>query len=254
MKSFYVNTILSLLFMISLSAQADILWRTNSLSYLKSLSEFEVLTNDDIHVFTFEHASGHTWGDTFMFIDRIDANADENNQSHKETYAEASARLSLNHAFGLTFDNALIKDTFIAAAWEFSTVSTPSFSRAFDNYLLGVGVSWNIPSLKYFNTNIFMVNNELKDNDTQLTVTWSYPIETDKHTIIFDGYIDWSSAEDDHAADFHFNPQIRLDVGRYFNKPNTIEVGVEYSYWHNKFGIRGIDDESVFSAMVKIFI
>lgn len=87
-----------------------------------------------------------------------------------------------------------------------------------------------------------------------MTVVWGYPINAGKHKIMFDGYIDWSSAADDHAADFHFNPQLRVDIGNYFGNPNTIEAGIEYSYWHNKFGINGIDDESVVSAMVKLYL
>ncbi len=230
----------------------DTLWSKNSLSYLKNTSDFEVLTNDDIDVFTFEHASGHNWGDVFVFADRIDAKADANADRRKETYGEASARLSLNYAFGLDLENDYLKDTFIATTWEFSTVSEPSFSSGFDNYLLGFGASWKVPGFTYVNTNVYAANNENVDNDTQLTVSWGYPIDLGQHKLVFDGYFDWSSAADDHAADFHFNPQLRLDVGNYFELPNKFEVGIEYSYWHNKYGISGLDDESTVSAMIKV--
>lgn len=254
MKYCYSVATVSLLALTSFNVSSETLWNTNSLSYLKNLSEFEVLTNDKINVFTFEHASGHTWGDIFLFTDRIDASEDKNNSSHKETYGEFNARLSLDYAFGLTFENSLIKDTYLASTWEFSTVSKPEFSNGFDNYLLGIGIGWNFPAFKFFNTNVYIANNEQKDNDTQLTVNWSYPVSTGKHKINFDGYIDWSSAADDHAADFHFNPQLRLDIGNYYDMPNKVEVGFEYSYWHNKYGIANLDTESVFSAMIKVYL
>ena len=244
----------ALIFSLSLHVSAETLWSSNSLSYLKNLSDFEVLTNDDINVFTLEHASGHNWGDVFIFVDRIDANSDKDADEHKETYAEVSARLSLNYALGFKLNSEILTDTYIAATWESASISEPNFSDGFDNYLLGVGASWNVAGFSYFNTNIYMVNNETTKNDEQLTVTWGYPINIGKHKVMFDGFVDWSSAASDHAADFHFNPQLRVDVGNYFGNPDTIEVGVEYSYWHNKFGIKGIDDESVVSAMVKVYM
>lgn len=254
MKGFYSILTSCIIILTSFSTVGETLWTSNSISYLKNLSDFEVLTNDKINVFTFEHASGHNWGDVFVFADRIDASKDSNNPAHKETYGEFNARLSLDYALGLRIDNSLIKDSYLASTWEFSTVSKPEFSNGFDNYLLGVGIGWNFPAFKFFNTNLYIANNEQKDNDTQLTVNWSYPVSTGKHKISFDGYIDWSSTADDHAADFHFNPQLRLDVGNYYDMPNKIEVGFEYSYWHNKFGIANLDSESVFSAMIKVYL
>lgn len=239
---------------VSSMTSAQTIWSSNSLTYLKNTSDFEVLTNDDINVFTLEHASGHNWGDAFMFVDRIDAKADENAPTHKETYGEVSARLSLSYAFDSKVAYGPLKDVFIAGTYEHASISEPNFSTGFDNYLIGVGTSWEIPGFAFFGADVYQANNELTDNDTQLTITYGYPITMGEHKVMIDGYIDWSSSADDHAADFHFNPQVRLDVGNYFGKPNAVEVGIEYSYWHNKFGIAGIDDESVVSAIVKVFL
>jgi len=92
-----------------------------------------VLTNDKVNVFTLEHASGHNWGDVFIFADRIDAKPDNNAPTHKQTYAEVSARLSLDYAFGFTFDSDILKDTYLAATWELASISEPNFSNGFDN-------------------------------------------------------------------------------------------------------------------------
>lgn len=92
-----------------------------------------MLTNDKVNVFTLEHASGHNWGDVFIFADRIDAKPDNNAPTHKQTYAEVSARLSLDYAFGFTFDSDILKDTYLAATWELASISEPNFSNGFDN-------------------------------------------------------------------------------------------------------------------------
>lgn len=238
----------------SLSTNAETLWSSKSLTYLKNTSNFEVNTNDDIDVFTLEHASGHNWGDVFAFIDRIDAKEDKSNAEQRETYGELSARLSLDYLADIKLNSALISDVFIAATWEHSSLTSPYFNNSFDNYLLGVGTEWKIDGFAFFGVNLYHANNEQIKNDTQLTITYGYPIAWDNHKVMIDGYIDWSSAEDDHAADFHFNPQVRLDVGNYFGKPDAFHVGIEYSYWHNKFGIAGIDNESVVSLLVKLYL
>ncbi len=250
-KKNLANIIAASLLLSATSASAETLWSDNSLSYLKNLQDFEVLTNDDINVFTFEHVSGHNWGDVFFFIDRINGKADANNGEHKETYGEFSPRVSLSYLSGSKLSFGPIKDVFLAGTYEYSSGSSGDFSFGFDNYLYGVGAAWDIFDKGYFNTNLYYANNDKTDNDQQLTVTWGYPMAFGKHKVLFDGFIDWSSAADDHAADFHFNPQLKLDVGNYFGYAGKFEMGIEYSYWHNKFGIKGLDNESVVSFLVK---
>lgn len=233
------------------AVSAKTLWSDNSLSYLKNLQDFEVLTNDNINVFTFEHASGHHWGDVFFFVDRLHGKADAHNAEHKETYSEFSPRLSLSYLSNKQLTFGPISDLFLAGTYEYSSGTSGDFGFGFDNYLYGIGASWDIFNKGYFNTNLYYANNDDTDNDQQLTINWGYPITLGKHNIMFDGYIDWSSAADDHAADFHFNPQLKLDVGHYFGYSNKLEVGIEYSYWHNKFGIKSLDNESVISFLVK---
>lgn len=237
------------------TANAEMFWSDNSISYLINQNQYQVTENDDVHVITLEHASGHNWGDVFFFVDRLDAKADANNLASKETYAELSPRLSLSYLTGSKLEYGFVKDVFIATTWEHSTLDVSGiFSQSFDNYLVGVGADFAVPGFAYFNANVYQANNELTENDQQLTVVWGYPFSIGSADFMFDGYIDWSSAESDHASDFHFNPQLRMDVGKYFGVPKKFEAGIEYSYWHNKFGIAGIDNESTLSWMVKVHL
>ncbi|MCG8610261.1 MAG: hypothetical protein MI864_06965, partial [Pseudomonadales bacterium] len=104
----------------------------------------------------------------------------------------------------------------------------------------------------FFKTNIsYSVNDNVKD-DIQLNVGYGVPFSLGEVDFMFDGYIDWSSAESDHASDFHFNPQLRVDVGKFVGiTKSKLEVGFEYSYWNNKYGVKSSDTESAFSAIVK---
>ncbi|UUO25064.1 hypothetical protein FGD67_19000 [Colwellia sp. M166] len=236
------------------SVNAKTLWSDNSISYLNNTNDYQVYENDNVNVITFEHASGHNWGDVFFFLDRITASEDDNHVRYEETYGEISARLSLSYLTGEKLAFGAISDLYIATTYEHDTGNSGGFGFGFNNYLVGVGASWDVSGFDYLQSNVYLAENDDTDNDYQLTLAWGYPIAIGNHDIIIDGYIDWSSAADDHKADFHFNPQIRLDVGKYFGKAKFFEVGFEYSYWHNKFGISGLDNENTLSAMVKVHL
>jgi hypothetical protein len=48
-------------------------------------------------------------------------------------------------------------------------------------------------------------------------------------------------------------PQLLMDVGDLFNaQADVFFIGMEYSYWVNKFGIEGVDESAV-QGMLSIF-
>ena len=247
------------------NVNAEMFWSDNSISLLKNTSEYEVNTHEDVTTITLEHASGHNWGDLFFFADRLDYKEDSSNVAAKETYSELAPRLSLSYAFDSKMEFGFISDVFLATTWEHSTFDSKpivfpggsiDIDNSFDNYLVGVGANLTVPGFAYFNVNVYQANNELIDNDEQLTVVWGLPFSLGNADFMFDGYIDWSSAQETHKADFHFNPQLRLDVGKFFGVPKKFEAGIEYTYWENKFGLAlpGQDTESVVSALVKVHL
>ncbi|MCH2206644.1 MAG: hypothetical protein MK132_12325 [Lentisphaerales bacterium] len=50
-----------------------------------------------------------------------------------------------------------------------------------------------------------------------------------------DRFINIAGSEAETKENILFVPQIPLDVGRLFNKPDKLFAGVEYSYWDHKF-------------------
>lgn len=223
---------------------AETTFNNTSLTLLYG-SDYEVVEDDQV-VMTFEHVSGHNWGDLFFFVDRLQAKSSSSND--KETYGELSPRLSLSYLTGQSLSVGPIKDVYLAGTYEFNASGIQ-----FDNYLYGFGLDWDVPGFNYVQTQFYYADNELQDNDLQLTLVWGMPISLGSHLIMFDGYIDWSTGENkEHASEFHFNPQVKLDVGNYFNNPGKYYVGIEYSYWHNKFGLKDADTENLVNALVKV--
>lgn len=233
---------------------AETLWSDNSISYLKNTSDFELLENDNVNVITFEHVSGHNWGDTFFFVDRTTASSDANHGKFESTYGELSPRISLSYLSDEKLSYGAIKDIFIAGTWEHNTGNDDGFGFGFNNYLMGVGAAWDISGFDFVNTNLYHASNDDTDNDIQLTLTWGYPFSLGEQKFMIDGFFDWSSAADDHQAEFHLNPQVKWDLSHNFSKKKFLEIGIEYSYWHNKYGISGLDNESVISLLVKLHL
>jgi len=226
---------------------AETLFSDTSLSLLYG-SEYEVGEEDRI-VATLEHVSAHNWGDLFFFVDRLHHKSSDNAQSIKETYGEVSPRLSLSYLTGANLSAGPIKDVYLAATYEFNAANYEGAD--FSNYLYGFGLDWDVPGFNYVQTQFYYANNELQDDDLQFTLVWGLPFSLGSNLFLFDGFIDWSSAES-HASDFHFNPQLKLDVGNYFNNPGKVYAGIEYSYWRNKFGLRNFDNENLVNALVKV--
>lgn len=241
-------------------AQAEQFWADNSVTVLHSadyLNAFNTVKKEkqEMTVMTLEHASGHDWGDVFFFADRL--NGKGSNSDFNETYAELSPRFSLSNMTGSELKAGPVTDVLLATTYEFSSssfevpgVGTLGFSQ--DNYLYGVGLNWDLPGFAFFQTNFYYVNNENVDDDLQLTVVYGVPFSTGDVDWMFDGYIDWSSEEDDHSAEFHFNPQLRADVGKFMGiTKSKLEAGIEYSYWKNKFGEATPFSENAVSALIK---
>ncbi|MEK1940035.1 MAG: hypothetical protein AAAB16_06635 [Pseudomonas sp.] len=231
------------------AAQADgpLLWQDNSITYLYG-RDFKI--NPAIQqTFSFEHASGWTFGDLFIFFDQINYNGSEDANAGKNTYyGEITPRLSFSKIFDQKIEFGPLKDVLLAGTYERG-------ENGGQNYLLGPAFDFNLPGFDYFQLNFYyrkpdgITNNP--SGQWQVTPVWSYTIPVGNSDILIDGYLDWvwnnkdatSSRTNDLHANFHFNPQIKYDLGKAmgWSAVKHFYVGVEYDYWKNKYAI---DDNS----------
>lgn len=223
----------ALLCCLSLSAQAKQIWSDNSATLMKG-TKYEVGDTDKT-VFTFEHASGHSWGSIFTFVDRLSHNNDNNH----ELYGEFGANITLK-----ALDNKVFKDVYLATQWEFNSDKFVQF----DNYLVGVGSNLNLPGFNFANITYYRRNNELGDNNNQLTFVWSVPFGD---SVVYDGFIDAVDSTDTVSSGFNFTSQLKYDIGQHMGiEKKKFYAGIEYVYWKNKFGIDGITEKNP-NLMVK---
>ena len=238
---------------------ADLLqWQDNSLTYLNGI-DFKVDPPRQQTV-TFEHASGWSFGDLFIFVDGIKYNTEATNGAGDghTFYGEISPRLSFGKLSGSDLSFGPIKDVLLAATYEFGEDDV-------DSYLLGPALDLNVPGFDFFQLNTYYRETDGKRDGSgvwQITPAWSYTLPVGDSDLVIDGFMDWVVDNDDsYHANLHFNPQIKYDMAKAMGWGKRFYVGVEYDYWSDKYGIDddgyvggeilGGTDQSAISLLLK---
>jgi nucleoside-specific outer membrane channel protein Tsx len=187
---------------------------------------------------TIQHASGWEYGDNYFYFDLTkEANTDSGNS---DIFGEYYTRLSYGKISGSGMSDGFIKDTLFIAGVNYGT--------NFRVNTFGVGFDLNIPGFDWarFDIQTYKIAQGqvgATEATYQFTPSWSIPFEIGGAKFDFTGFIDIiGDTGGNTATQILTQPQIRLDVGNFFGKPNVFYAGIEYSYWKNKFGVNGIDD------------
>jgi nucleoside-specific outer membrane channel protein Tsx len=209
----------------SITAQAKTIWSDFSVTYLNG-SNYEV-GDEDREVVTLEYVNGTTWGDTFMFFDRL-----KSSNGDVETYGEFSPRIKIKD-----YSDSFIKSVFFAPSVEFGPGT---------NYLVGVGLDLDIKFFDYFQVNTYLRNNDDGDRSEQVTLVWGIPLGP----LYYDGFMDYATDVDntvngDTKTQMNFTSQLKYNLASILDLDTKLYVGVEYAYWVNKFGIDGVDENNV---------
>lgn len=191
-------------------------------------------------IVTLEHANGWKYGDNFGFIDLSYPDGEDSTY-----YLEVSPRLSLGKMTGLDFSYGLIKDVLISTTFEKGRGQGPQ-------YLYGGAVDLNLPGFKFFSANAYVHDSTELDGQTwQVTLAWNRPFEIGGLKFLAEGFADFQGREDTSHSNQLISPRLLLDVGDLAGiGSDRVMAGVEYQYWHNKFGIDGVT-ESVPQVQLK---
>lgn len=219
--------------------QAKPIWQDFSISAL--YGENYELGTDERTTVTFEYAAKFKYGDVFFFNDHLwDDNHDQSN------YFEFSPRLSLSAVSGKKLEFGPIKDVLIATTWE----SNNQDGLNFDNFIYGIGFDLAIPKFQFVQLNFYRAENELKDNDYQMTLVYGLPFKIGGEEFLADAFLDWTTGEKDHASELNWTSQYKWNLGKHISPDTKLYLGIEHSVWHNKFGVKGANQNDV-SALVK---
>jgi nucleoside-specific outer membrane channel protein Tsx len=222
------------------------LWQETNFQYLwggnfKSL-ETKTSKDNSRSTITVEHADAWKYGDNFFFFDITNPEINRNGPK-TSIYGEISPRLSLGKITGVDLSAPFVKDVLAAGTLE--------LGNGFHNYLYGVGVSLNIPKFNFADLNVYVRNDTAQDGVTyQITPCWQLPFSVGSASFVFEGFTDFAGSEGNTSFNIDAQPRLLLDLGKFWGSAGNLFVGTEFIYWHNKFGIKGVEEYAP-QAMVK---
>ncbi|MEY3287912.1 MAG: hypothetical protein RLZZ419_154 [Pseudomonadota bacterium] len=226
-----------------------------------SNSEIQYLHGDGYHmpfnpnlvslsIITVTHADGWSLGRNFFFMDTYIS--DHGQPGQTGVYGEAYSYLALGKLLGKDLSLGIFKDinaTVGVNAGE-SFDSPQSGPRIF---LYGITLDFNLPGFKMFTLDLLQHDQfETVQNGSswQITPVWIFPFTIAGTKWSLEGFADFIGKKNtNYAHNIITQPQLRLDVGDLWGKSGHFYAGIEYQYWHNKFGIQGLS-ESLPQALV----
>lgn len=214
--------------------------------------------NTDVkkYIITLQHASGYKYGRNFFFVDFLTSTKNDpiGGGSFGEVYSEWYTSLSMSKVTGANLNWGIIKDLNLTAGFNFGAKSNGANPRVL---LLGPTVDFNVPGFIFFNVDFLAYRDTgrfagvAKPSDTtwQITPVWLSKFNIGQTKWVFTGHIDWIGKRcpaagfcNDQAVEVLAQPELKLDIGNFFGKPDTVYAGLEYQYWRNKFGFKGLNE------------
>lgn len=226
-------------------------WSDTEISLLRGTRFHDNGNNIDIAktIITLQHASGYKYGRNFFFVDMIKSDSADNNAG--EVYVEYRHTLSISKIGDMDWSQLFIKDVGITGGINYGSKNN-TFGSNPKGLLLGPTFDLNIPSFAFFNVDVLAYKDTgtfsgfgggrlCGDSNTTYWVTpaWKLPFSIGSAKFSFEGFIDIIGKHGNCVRQVLTQAQLRLDVGNHFGKPGAVFLGIEYQYWHNKFGIDG---------------
>jgi nucleoside-specific outer membrane channel protein Tsx len=240
----FVLSVLCVLSMFSSRANAGdfIEWQSANIQLLRGW-DYEVGKTQRTLV-TLEYANKWRYGDLFIFVDGTRFDGGE-----KTAFGEISPRFSFGKILGQDLSYGIVKDVLLATTFEKGESKTEAF-------LIGLGLDLDLPGFTFFNANIYRRHDpQINDDIWQLTLAWKYPFRLFNTSFVTEGFSDIAGNA---GPTYHSNqfivPRLLVNTGSLLHgEDNQLWVGVEYSYWRNKFGIEGVDESQPQVQMKWIF-
>lgn len=225
----------------SSAAEAEILYSTGEVQlhygdgYILGANGFDETSRSTL---TVEQFTLHNWGDFYYFVDLYHDN--EGTGRATDHYSEVWAHMNGGN-FGFEFpEGAFVKDVGPGIGLNHGT--------DFLVVVPGVRASLNIPGFNFFTLGAYAYEtfddpyDRSLDTTYQLSAVWDKSFKLGKENFAFRGFADWIGSQGSGVDNrVIVGPQLVWDVGN----EGGVSVGVEYAYFQNKYGVTGVDENSV---------
>ena len=184
------------------------------------------------HIITFEYVQTNAVGDVFLFAD-----SSRPFSGNTGWYGELAPRISLSSLTDKGSSAGLVKDVLLAA--NFEKPEGRDIRRLF-----GLAADLNVPGFTFFKTHAYHRDDPALPGDTwQLTLVWNASFTLGNLNLLAEGFADVAGGEGDGVAHQLVVPRLLANAGKLLGaKSGKLYAGIEFSYWHNKFGIDGMTE------------
>ena len=199
----------------------------------------------DTTVYSVQHASGYDYGDNFFFIDYSKDDIDDDYQD-ADFYGEWYSTISLSAITGKKISSGALLDVGLTAG-----INVAGDAKVM-KYLPGVKLSWDIPGFYFFQTLVtaYIDDSEgvakggapIETNSWMFDAAFEYPFSIGSQKFSFKGHAEYIAEREDEFGNkvrawILAQPIVTWDLGHAFKmKENTLLLGMEWQYWHNKLG------------------
>ncbi|WP_323761234.1 hypothetical protein [Maricaulis sp.] len=210
-------------------ADGPIQWHSENLQILKGVDY--ALGPEERTIITFEHAHASTVGDLFVFTD-VTFEPD----GAIQVYGEITPRLSLSRLTGRDWQAGPVSDVLLAANYERG-------EGGVERYLAGAAIDLDLEGFRFFRVHAFLRDDPRRSGTTgQLSIAWNRPFELGGEALLFEGFADLAGAEGPGVANQLLVPRLLWDIGAHHGASGRVFLGLEWQYWHNKFGVDGVTE------------
>ncbi len=220
-------------------------WSSTEIQYLHGQGYRMPGNSQDIgqSIITVSHADGWALGRNFYFMDTLIT--DNGQPSQTSVYGEAYSYFSVNKLIRQDLSWGVFKDlnASIGVNAGENLDSPKSGTRII---LYGFTIDFKVPGFKLLSLDILQHNvlDPIEQGPSwQFTPVWKLPFTIAGSHWSFEGFCDFIGSKNyGYVSNILAQPQIRLDVGDLFGETGRVFLGIEYQYWHNKFGIKGFEE------------
>ena len=204
--------------------------------------------------FTFENTAAGRWWSSYLFVDVLRSWSDADANA-KEVYGEWYPSLSLRKLSGRDVSRGFVRDVSLTIGLNTGVRSTGPSPFAM---LPGATVALNVPGFAFVSVGAFAYidrgrfqgqPSDCQATTYQITPSWSLPFSVGSAKLKLDGFVDFIGKHANCEAMVLTEPRLTLDLSALWNKPGHLYAGVDWLYWRNKYGIKGLED-NVFLPIV----
>lgn len=228
-------------------------WSDTALSWRYGTTFREPFNGKQItkNIFGLTHVSGYKYGSNYFNVDLLQSNKNDaaagSGNGAQEAYIVYRHTLDLGKIRGTPIDLGPINGAGLVLGYDWNT-KNDSYGSKKRMIVAGPSVQWKVPG--YLNTAIVILHESnapgnMKRNTYKLhpavIANWGIPLSTLPFS--WNGFVMWTASKGkneyhkDTGAEFNLDTQLMWDVGySLFDVDKTFKLGVQYQYWHNKFG------------------